>query len=499
MTEDLQNNRIQNECLPSYRLRKNVRYLEKGNSAYLILSYPLKVIILDPIWKRVMIVLGRQEFVPFRELVSLVNDLKPERIEIFLNELIRKGFLESQGYMPPEEYPFVTVIIPVRNRPKAIADCLESLTRLVYPREKMEVIVIDDASDDNTPEIVTRYPVQIIRLDRHSQASYCRNLATRKASGEILAFLDSDCLSGPHWLMEIIPIFNDPANGAAGGLVDSFYNENGLDRYEKVKSSLNMGKRPKNSMEGDLFLYVPTCNMLVRKEVFLDIGGFKEDLFIGEDVDFCWRMQDRGFHLEYRPVGRIFHKHRNRIKDFCSRRFDYGTSEPMLQQSHRRRVKNMVLPVPSAMFWSFVLIAFMTINLWMIGMSVIILLAESLFKWAAIKKKAVPVAFRDLLNARFRDYLSLPYHLCVFFSRYYLVWSLPLLLLWPFGAIIIIFAHIITAIWEYLMTKPFLSFPYFFVLFTLDQLSYQLGVWCGCFKRLYFGPVNPHILRRPPR
>ena len=312
-----------------------------------------------------------------------------------------------------------------------------------------------------------------------------------------MLFIDSDCIADPLWLTEIIPAFNDPACCAVGGLIDSFYNNKGLDRYEKVKSPLNMGNLPKRSSERDPFFYVPSCNLLVRKNVFLKLGGFKEDLCVGEDVDFCWRLQDQGYDLEYRPLGTVYHKHRNSMGQFCARRFDYGTSEPLLQQFHAKRVKNFVLPISSAVFWSLILFYFATGLISLPGICVIILITECIFKWVNIRKKNIPIHFLNLTIAIFRSYLSLLYHSCAFISRYYLFWSLPFLFLWPLLSVTILAVHLLTGVVEYIVKKPRLNFPYFLLLFTLDQLFYQLGVWWGCLKSFSFGPVNPRIRRNP--
>ena len=317
----------------TYRLRDSVRYCQKNGSPMLVLHYPLKLIVLHPFWRPVLESLTVGSFMAFEKILSPVNHIDPVELEIFLNGLVRKGFLEQKGFTMPPHYPHVTVIIPVRNRPGEIAACLQSLSQLDYPREKMEIIVIDDASDDNTPDVVSTFPAQLISLKERRQASFCRNLAAKRAQGEILAFLDSDCVADPLWLRELIPAFSDPSNGAVGGIVDSYFNKKDLDCYEKVKSSLNMSSWFKSSREANPFFYLPSCNLLVRRNLFLQLKGFREDMHVGEDVDFCWRLQDQGSHLEYRPVGTVYHRHRNTVREFCARRFDYGTSEPLLHLS----------------------------------------------------------------------------------------------------------------------------------------------------------------------
>jgi mycofactocin system glycosyltransferase len=480
----------------AYRLRDSVHYCQKNDSPLLVLNFPLKLIALHPSWRPVFESLTIGSFMAFEKILSRVHHADPTEIESFLNSLVRKGFLEQEGFSQLSDYPFVSVIIPVRNRPGEISECLQSLSRLDYPMEKMEVIVIDDASDDNTPDVVSTFPVRLIPLKEHRQASFCRNLAAQRAQGEILAFLDSDCVADPLWLRELIPAFRDPSNGAVGGTVDAYYHKKGLDCYEKVKSSLNMGSWFKRSHEENPFFYLPSCNLLIRRALFLQLNGFREDMYVGEDVDFCWRLQDQGHRIEYRPVGTVYHRHRNTMRQFCARRFDYGTSEPLLQKFHTERIKQFLFPLPDCTFWGLVFLSIATGWIPLLGLCGLVLLTDSLIKSSRIRRKKIPIYFTHILLATFRGYLAFFYHCCAFVSRYYLLWAILLGVLAPVGAAIILGAHLLTGIGEYFIKKPRLRLPSFLLYFTLDQLSYQVGVWWGCLKRFCFSPVNPQIVRK---
>jgi len=484
----------QNRKPLAYRMREPVRYFEREGSPLLILNFPLKVIFLHSFWSPVFECLSKGNFVTFENIISLVNQSDPEKIELYLNDLVKKGFLEKEGFPILANYPAISIIIPVRNRPEEIAACLNSLSQLDYPPEKIEIIVVDDASNDSTPDVVSKFPVKLIALKEHKQASFCRNLAAQCAKGSILAFIDSDCLADPLWLRELIPAFRDTSIGAVGGMVDSYFEENRLDHYEKVKSSLNMGSWSKSSREGEKFFYVPSCNLLVRQALFLRLGGFKDDLHVGEDVDFCWRLQDDGCHVEYRPVGKVYHKHRNRLRPFCIRRFDYGTSEPLLQRLHAKRIKHLVFPPAESLFWGLVILSTMFEYTTILALSGITVLIDSLTKFTKMRHRDIPIKFPHMFMAVFRGYLAFFYHCCAFVSRYYLIWSIVIFPFVPFVSGIIIGMHFLAGIVEYFIKKPRLNPVSFLLYFSLEQLSYQLGVWWGCLKKLYFGPVNPKIV-----
>ena len=219
-------------------------------------------------------------------------------------------------------------------------------------------------------------------------------------------------------------------------------------------------------------------------------------MHVGEDVDFCWRLQDQGSHIEYMPVGTVYHRHRNTVRHFCARRFDYGTSEPLLQKNHTKRIKQFLFPLPAVGFWGVVLLSIILRSLPLLGLSGLVLLTDSLITFSRIRQKHIPLYVTYILWATFRGYFAFLYHCCAFVSRYYLLWALVVCVFSPVMAALMFGAHLLTGIGEYFIKKPPLRLPSFLLFFTLDQLSYQLGVWWGCLKRRCFSPVNPQMVRK---
>jgi mycofactocin system glycosyltransferase len=480
----------------AYRLRESVWVQATDANVQLVLAYPLKSIRIHSHWHYLFECLSDREFVTFEAISAITANQNPAELEFFLNDLVRKGFLERQGISALSHYPFVSVIIPVRNRPDDIAVCLRSLRELDYPEDKLEIIVVDDASNDQTPDVVSRFPVRLLRLEQHRQASYCRNHAARQARGELLAFIDSDCLADSAWLQELVPAFKDQTLGAVGGIVDSYYHENGLDRYEKVKSSLRVSSHFRRSEQNDPFFYLPSCNLLVRRDLFLQLGGFNEDLVVGEDVDLCWRMRKRGDHIEYRPMGRIDHKHRNKLISFGRRRFDYGTSEPLLNRLHPKKIKQIVCPPLAFLFWAGIILSLVLNYLPLLGVSAAAIITGGTQKLFYIRKKSITIKTSLLLLSVLRSYSSMLYHICSFVSRYYLFFALIILPIAPAAATVILILHLTAGTVDYVITNPQLNLISFLFYFTLEQLSYQLGVWWGCFKTGCFRPVNPIVVSK---
>jgi mycofactocin system glycosyltransferase len=476
-----------------YRLRESTRYAERQGHLYLVSRFPLKAIILHPSWKKVFDRLSEKRELPFEEILGLATGVNPSRLEAFLNGLVRKGYLDMEGLPLLSEFPPVSIIIPVRNRPDEIAACLNSLKNLEYPQDKLEIIVVDDASEDRTPSVVSQFPARLIALEERHQASFCRNLAAREAKGDILAFIDSDCLADSLWLRELVPTFEDPAVGVVGGLVDSAGRRKNLDRYEKVKSSLRIALWFKRSEVDQKSFYVPSCNMLTRKSLFRGLGGFLAELHVGEDVDYCWRAEDTGYQVEYRPMGRVYHKHRNRLKDFCFRRFDYGMSEPLLQLRHPQRPKKILLSPAASLFWLFGVLGTIAGSPAVAGLCGAVVLADFARRLQKMRSGGVPVGALEVLLAVFRSDVAFLYHLSAFVSRYYLVWAIAVGFFFPRAFMIVLGVHIGVGLAEYFLRKPRVDPLSFLFYFSLDQLFYQLGVWWGCLRNRCFAPVNPQV------
>ncbi len=478
----------------AFGLAKGVFHHETDDRVFLIRRFPLKTVSLHSLWKPAVRLLSQDCHVAIETLLTLFNKDHAHKVASVLDDLVLKGFLERQGTPEPMVFPKVSVIIPVRNRPREIAACLASIEKLDYPQERLETIVVDDASTDDTPEMVSRFPVRRIVLDENRQAPFCRNLGARKAAGDILAFVDSDCLVSPTWLKELLPVFRDLHVAVAGGRVDAWFKRSALDRYEAVNSSLIMGRHAMRSRQKNTSFYVPSCNMLVRRKVFLAVDGFKEELVVGEDVDLCWRIQDAGYQVAFEPMGSVFHKHRNRVWAFCRRRFDYGTSEPLLQKRHKTRRKKMVFPFFASLFLAGVLSTFLTGLAPLLIPCAAALMWDTLGRWKIIKKKGIPLPVFSILKAVLRSYLFFVYHLCAFVSRYYLIWAIVLVFIWPLASAVILLLHLVAAVVDDIIKKPHLNPFSFLFLFTLEQLSYQTGVWYGCVKDRDFGSVNPKIV-----
>ena len=470
-----------------YRLSQNVELVERDGGIFLMAKTPLSVLRINPLLAELV----------RRGLDGPLTAATPAEAGV-LEQLAAKGFLERISSIPeqPAAFPCVSVVIPVKDRAEELQRCLASLARLNYPPENIQVIVVDDGSKDLSATVAQRSGAIVVPSGGTGRGpAAARNVGARAATGDILAFIDSDCTASPEWLMELMPVFNDPKAAAVGGMVDGMCTASPIDRYEAVMSSLSLGSRERKGNRGNDTFYLPSCNLLVRRPAFLGVGGFDDTMHVGEDVDLTWRLRDTGWTIVYLPEGRVLHEHRSTFRSFMSRRFDYGTSEGMLQLLHPRRRKQMVVPPLLAFVLALSCMAAFTGG-WSLLLSAGLFVADVTAVHLRLVRREIPLSFMTILAGRLRALGSLIYYLCYHLVRYYatplLVASLFVPLFWAVSAVVLGCAAGV----DYAVRKPSLSFISFSGIYLLEQIAYGAGVFWGCLRRRCFSSYRVVILRQ---
>jgi GT2 family glycosyltransferase len=217
--------------------------------------------------------------------------------------------------------PFFSVIIPTYNRPQSVRAAVESLLRQDYPRDRFEVIVVDDGGDPPLSLDVER--VRIVRELNRGPAS-ARNRGAEVADGEYLAFLDDDCVAQTDWLRSLALMA--PRDCAIGGATINGAPENS---YACATDLLV-----------DLFIrrergFLPSNNFAVPAAGFREIGGFDESFRMagGEDRDFCRRWIARGYEIAHCIDARVSHHHAMSFGQFLRQHYNYGRGAFLLRRA----------------------------------------------------------------------------------------------------------------------------------------------------------------------
>jgi mycofactocin system glycosyltransferase len=395
--------------------------------------------------------------------------------------------------------PLVTIIVPVYNRAEEVGECLESLLALNYPPERREIIVVDDASTDTTTDVVRSCgnEIKLLIQEKNLGQSAARNAGISFATGDIVAFIDSDCIAHRNWLYDLTAYFEDPRIALVGGIVDSYFSESRLDRYEQARSPLNMGNQMFLCTSSDSDFYVPSCNMLVRKSACLEAAGFDASLRVGEDVDLCWKLKKLGHRLVYVPQGHVSHKHRNRFWPAFKRRFDYGTSEPVLYDRHREAKKRFPCQPSALVFLGCCCAGLVTKPFLFSLFSIAVATAAVLGNRTEIRKRTdVALGLFEIIKATLKNFQATGYHLSLYFVRYYLLLAIPLAIIFPPAAPLLLTLVFFPITVEYFKLRPRLSLPLFALYFAAEQIFYQAGVFAMCFQIRSFRCYRLSFARR---
>jgi len=468
-----------------FSLAQNI-FLREDSGGYCLYSrIPLRILRLNQTLFRIISYL--QEGGNLSDFVAQHPELKMPNLLRILLSLTSRGYLKLNNIPELDEYPSVSVVIPVKDQFVDIVECLESLEELNFPAEKLDIVVVDDHSKMEISELMTTFNVLVIRQEITHGPAFSRNLGVGATRGSVLAFLDADCVPDEEWLAELLPFFQASSVGAVGGYIEGYYRDSFLDKYEEVASSLNMGNRIIFEGKSDSSFYVPTANLLVSREVFNDCGGFEEDMRIGEDVDFCWRMRKGGYSLLYAPYGTVGHKHRNEMETMLKRRGQYGTSEAPLYRTHRDKKKVFSFSIYPFLAFLVLTVALLMLNPYPLCLLPLVFGIELWRKSVTLKKHRMPLPVGQIAYSILRTYLSYFYFISFHLVRYYLILLLiPGFFLhsfWLFDAWILLLASLV----DYLTKKPALLYPVYLFFYLMEHLAYQIGVFGGCWQNRYFG------------
>ena len=234
--------------------------------------------------------------------------------------------------------PFFSVVVPTYNRPARLGACLSALSQLDYPRDRFEVIVIDDGSSTPVDAVVQPFHSQIeITLHRQSNAgpATARNVGAQRAKGELIAFTDDDCMPSASWLSGFAAQLVKTPDAMVGGrslndLPNNLYSTASQALIDYLYAYYS---GPQKEM------FFASNNIAMARRHFLSMGGFDTSfpLAAAEDRELCDRWQQQGLPMRYAPHITIRHAHHLSLPSFWQQHFGYGRGAFCFHQLRAKR------------------------------------------------------------------------------------------------------------------------------------------------------------------
>jgi GT2 family glycosyltransferase/glycosyltransferase involved in cell wall biosynthesis len=237
----------------------------------------------------------------------------------------------------PQRWPTVTVVAVNHDGREDLARCLASVLEQDYPEDRVEVVLIDNASTDGSVAMVReRFPeVQVVVNDVNVGFSPAVNQGARLGNGEILALINNDAVAAPTWLRELVrPLVVHDHVRCTGGLVLDATGEKvdfagGELSFYGHGFAAHREEAPPRDLTTEPTIFVTGASLATPREFFLDVGGFDEDYFaFFEDVDYGWRVWVLGYETWFVPASVLYHRHHGTIE-----RFGYPRERYLLERN----------------------------------------------------------------------------------------------------------------------------------------------------------------------
>jgi glycosyltransferase involved in cell wall biosynthesis len=240
------------------------------------------------------------------------------------------------------EAPAVTIIMPTYNRGSYVGEAIDHLLELDSPVGRYEIVVVDDGSRDNTPDVLAAYAdmdnVRVLRRVNGGPAA-ARNTGIAASRGQVLAFTDDDCRPIKEWLSHLLAALESSGAAGVGGRTIPASATSLVSRFVARR---HLSELP-NAVNGEV-RWLVTCNAAFHREALLAVGGFDESYPVpgGEDTDLCSRLRGAGYRLGVAPDALVRHDHTWRsVRQFANTWYRYGRGDAR----HLRRDSEPLRPL----------------------------------------------------------------------------------------------------------------------------------------------------------
>ena len=237
-----------------------------------------------------------------------------------------RSVMAETPFKRSRQWPKISVIVCSYNGAATIRDTLDHLARLDYPN--YEIIVVNDGSTDATPEIAKQYGVHLISTQNQGLGQ-ARNEGLAAARSEFVVYIDDDAYPPAPWLKYLALAFLRSDHACIGGpnLVPPEDGWIGQCVADSPGGPLHV------LLTDEIAEHVPGCNMAFRRSRLAAIGGF-DPLYrsAGDDVDVCWRLQEKGWTIGFAAPAMVWHHRRATVRRYWRQQIGYGKAEALLER-----------------------------------------------------------------------------------------------------------------------------------------------------------------------
>lgn len=291
--------------------------------------------------------------------------------------------------------PLISIIIPVKNEAELLKNCLESILIIDYPKEKIEVIVADGLSTDETSSVAKQYGAKVV-VNEKQTVSPGRNIAFSISQGELIAFTDADCVVDGKWLKNAVKYFKDEQVACVGGPnltpldEGSFGKTVGFVFGQWLFAAGSIHAR--NPKEVKDVKSIPGCNAVYRKEALAKVMPIDESLLTCDDTELNRRLLDRGYKLLYTPDVFVWHYRRPNPVRLWKQMYRYAIGRLQVGKRDRRMINAAHILVGSGIPILF-LILLLSPFLFLVAacISVFLLLFFSVYSFTKTKSPSIAV------------------------------------------------------------------------------------------------------------
>jgi cellulose synthase/poly-beta-1,6-N-acetylglucosamine synthase-like glycosyltransferase len=261
--------------------------------------------------------------------------------------LWQKERKRSQDLIPDEELPNVSILIPARNEEKVIGSLLDRMSKLFYPKKKLEIIVINDGSEDKTGQIVNSYlavdpRIRLINIPRKEGGKgkgEALNKGLNESSHEVIAVYDADNLPERGSLKHLCrALMSNPKLAAVTGKYRAYNRSaNLLTRFINLESIAFQWIIQAGRWMFLKIAFISGTNFVVWKSVLQEIGGWEADA-LTEDTDLTFRIYQKGYFVRFLPEAVTWEQEPQRLKTWIRQRVRWARGNSYIISHYTRRL-----------------------------------------------------------------------------------------------------------------------------------------------------------------